>query len=97
MSFLTLCVTSAVIDQARLGDHQKQIAITNPSPDIAPVIAGASSSNRAAVHISDQFTLMVGDTAAIWRSHQVGIQLADFDDLYSLLARRPDIPVKFTW
>lgn len=99
MPHITLSVTGSVIQQVSAGhDFQRQLAVRNASPDLIALFDTASAGNRVLVAISGEFSLSVGDTRAIWGSHQApGQQADDFADLYSLLARRPDVPVTFRW
>jgi hypothetical protein len=98
MAYITLAVTANVIAQVdRAGESQRQIAIQDASPELARQIQAATAANRIQVAILSAFELTVGDTSAIWYSHQVGIQPDDFTSLYEILARRPDKQIRFTW
>jgi hypothetical protein len=99
MSHITLAVTHPVIQQVQAGRHfQRQLAVQGASPDLRALIDTATGDNRVLVAICDVFELSIGDTGAIWASHQAaGHQADDFADLYALLARRPDVPVTFGW
>ena len=98
MSFVTLSVTSAVLDQLNAGNQfQKQIAVRGASPEIVGAMIGANADNQIQININGSFALNVGDRNAIWAVHQTGIQSEDFADIFSLLARRPDRDVTFTW
>lgn len=99
MPHIRLCVTPNVLAQVNGGrSFQRQLAIRGASAELAALIATANRANRVAVDVNAQFTLSVGDNAAIWGVHQApGLQAADFDDLYSLLSRRPGVDVSFTW
>ncbi|MEI6236796.1 MAG: hypothetical protein WCT04_27365 [Planctomycetota bacterium] len=103
MPHITLAVTQAVLAQVAKpsgGPKQRQIAIRNSSPTLAAQIATASAKAGVfiTVNVSGQFALVVGDTGAVWASHQAnGMQSLDFNDLYTLLSRRPDINVTFSW
>jgi hypothetical protein len=99
MHHITLAVSQRVLDQVYAGDFfQRQLAIRDASPEIAAQVGQASSKNRVEVAVCGVFVLSVGDTSAIWGTHQSeGTQFQDFDDLFSLLARRPDMPVTFRW
>jgi hypothetical protein len=98
MPFITLCVTQAVLDQVTMGNQfQKQIAVHGASPEILNAMMGATSANQTQVNVNGSFPLRVGDRNAIWAVHQSPVQSADFEDLFSLLARRPDRDVTFTW
>ena len=99
MPHITLAVTDRVIQQVAAGrDFQRQLAVQDASPDLRAQINTASAHNRVPVVICGVFALLIGDTGAIWGSHQaVGHQADDFADLYALLARRPNVPVTFRW
>ena len=99
MPFITLAVTVPVIQQVNQGhDFQMQLAIRDASTDLSDLIRTANAENKVTVLVCGVFMLFVGDTGAIWRSHQnPGSQTDDFDNLYSLLARRPDVSVTFRW
>jgi hypothetical protein len=99
MAFITLAVTRKVMEAVNSGDvHQRQIAIKGASPELRDAISNASKNNRVSVAVNREFYLSVGDTGAIWGAHQTpGLQVEDFNSLFDLLARRPDVPVKFAW
>lgn len=66
MSFITLSVTSPVIEQVNKGnEYQKQLAIRDASPDLKSLITAASSKNKIEVKVSNVFVFAVGDTGAI--------------------------------
>jgi hypothetical protein len=98
MAHITLCVTQPVLDQLDAGNKsQKQIAIKDASPELIEIISKATSANKVQIEINGIFTLTVGDTGAIWGKHQEGIQVQDFNDIFSLLSRRPGVRVPFSW
>lgn len=99
MSHITLTVTDRVIQQVQAGHgFQRQLAVQGASPDLRALIDTATGDNRVLVAVGGEFELSVGDTGAIWGSHQAqGHQADDFADLYALLARRPNVPVTFRW
>jgi hypothetical protein len=99
MPHITLSVTDRVIRQVQVGhDFQRQLAIQGASPGLRALIETASGGNRVSIAVCGVFELSIGDTGAIWGSHQAaGHQADDFADLYRLLARRPNVPVRFTW
>jgi hypothetical protein len=98
MPEIRLCVTLNVLNQLNNGNNfQRQLAIRRASDDIDTLIRTASAENRIQVDLLDVFTLVIGDTSAIWASHQQGQMLQDFNDLFSLLSRRPDTDVTFIW
>ena len=99
MPYITFSVTTPVIQQVNSGNQfQRQLAIRDASPELRALVGQATGKNRVDVSVCGTFKLSVGDTGAIWATHQDdGIQADDFTDLYSLLSRRPDVPVKFQW
>jgi CobQ-like glutamine amidotransferase family enzyme len=99
MPHITLAVTDRVIQQVGGGHgYQRQLAVRGASPDLRALIATASAHNRVHVAICGVFELSIGDTGAIWGSHQAaGHQADDFAGLYALLETRPNVPVTFGW
>jgi len=99
MPHITLAVTPPVLQQVAAGHaYQRQLAIQGASPDLQPLIDTATRHHRVQLAICGVFALTVGDNGAIWGTHQnPGTQTDDFDNLYALLARRPGLPVTFTW
>jgi len=99
MPYITLAVTQGVINQVNTGHtYQRQLAIQGSSAGLNAQIEAANKYNQVVVSILNGINLNVGDTGAIWASHQAnGVQADDFNDLYSLLSRRPDVPVTFKW
>jgi len=99
MAHITLAVTKRALKQVADGHStQRQIAIQDASPELLAVLDTASADNRVVVPINGVFALSIGDTRAIWSTHQnAGLQLDDFTSLYDLLARRPDKPIIFAW
>jgi hypothetical protein len=99
MPHITLAVTQPVIQQVQAGnDYQRQLAVQGASPDLIELLNTASADNQVLVAVCGVFSLSVGDTRAIWGSHQAaGHQADDFANLYALLARRPNVPVTFRW
>jgi hypothetical protein len=100
MPHITLTVTDRVIQQVQAGRHfQRQLAVQGASPDLRALIDTATGDNRVLVAIGGgELELSVGDTSAIWASHQAqGPQADGFAKLYERLARRPNVPVTFIW
>lgn len=99
MPHITLAVTHRVAQQVQANNlFQRQLAVRDASPDLLALIGTASGANHVQIAICGVFELLVGDRGAIWGTHQAaGHQVDDFADLYSLLARRPDVPVTFRW
>lgn len=102
MKHITLCVTEAVVQHVnnvgvnkQAGQNQRQITIQDGSPDLLDTFRVARKDNQVLVPVSGVFELSVGDTSAIWATHQTeGLQAEDFTSLYDLLARRPGRPVR---
>lgn len=66
-------------------DHAKMIAIRN--------LPGGTRAEARHIVISlegEEYVLVVGDSHAVWRSHQNAATIGAFDSLFALLARRPD-------
>lgn len=99
MPFISLAVTERVIRQIEKGnEYQRQLAIKDASPDLRDILDTANASNKISVAICGVVELIVGDTNAIWEAHQENkLQAEDFSDLFSLLSRRKDEPIKFIW
>ncbi|MGA3259901.1 MAG: hypothetical protein ABSE35_13545 [Bryobacteraceae bacterium] len=99
MKYITLAVTGPVIREVSAGNsYQRQIAIRDASPGLLAIIRAATGGGRALVAVNGVFELSVGDSGAIWGAHQgAGLQAEDFASLFDLLARRPDLPVTFSW
>ena len=96
MSEIKLRVTEAVMNHVA-GDHpaEMQIAMRGASVDLHDGLAGVSAKNRREIILGDCITLVVGDTGAIWRTHNAG-HIDEFDGLFELLARMPDREMTFT-
>lgn len=95
MGQISLVVTSKVLQRdapGRLGE--RQIAFRHASPDLAHRLEAANASNQLAIRLGGSATLIVGDTGAIWRSHNRG-QDELVDALFALLSRRPDSEMRF--
>ena len=90
MGQISLLVTSRVLERdspERL--NERQIAYRSPSEDLKAALGTASSTNRMAIDLGEFVTLVVGDTSAVWRSHNVDRARA-FDAFFGLLSQRPD-------
>lgn len=94
MQEIKLKVTSGVIRHIMAQNprnwNQAQIAIINP-----PIVANAQK--RVEIKLGGSISLIVGDTHAIWHSHNAisETQRKDFESLFFLLANHPDQPVAF--
>src|SRR5215218_6571503 len=98
MPHITLAVTSPVIQQVKTGQQFRQLAVQGASPDLRALLDTATRNHQVLIPICGEFELSIGDTRAIWVSHQAaGHQADDFANLYELLARRPDVAVTFRW
>lgn len=89
MGKICLKVTAKVIEHSKGSINQRQIALTKPSESIVNVIKGCSKNNKVNIEFAGAFELTVGDTGAIWRSHN-DENLEHFDGLYELLCLSPD-------
>jgi len=89
MLTITLAVTQSVIDQATAeGRSQMQLAIQDCSSEVREALALATGTACIPVVLGRCVHLDIGDTAAVWRSHNQA-RSEDFDLIYGLLARRP--------
>ncbi|WKE67263.1 hypothetical protein PVT67_08515 [Gallaecimonas kandeliae] len=88
MDTVQLRVTNAVMEQAVRGRHQEQIAISGAVGAFDRLLRFCNREQRIMVRLAGALDLVIGDTSAIWRSHQESP--ADFDSLYALLASKPD-------
>lgn len=95
MSEIELAVTTGVLAFAQgANEDQRQIALTSPSADIAPLLRSATAQRQVKLKLSGQITLMVGDTSAIWFVHNKR-SAEDFDNLYTFLAHYPSRRMRF--
>lgn len=96
MNTISITVTQKVIDHLKLqpSRNQRQIAIQSASSDISTALASATKDHQIALLVGNRIKLSVGDTAAIWRSHNATTE-AEYDILFDLLALRPAIPMLF--
>ncbi len=94
-STISLAVTQKVLDHASRGKAgEKQMAIRNMSPELRTRLSLANAKNHVSIELGNAVQLTVGDTGAIWRAHN-GASAEDFDLLFQLLARRPDVSMEF--
>lgn len=89
MESLKLKVTSKVLAQSKKAANQEQIAITNPTDALIPLIAQANKLNRICLIFAGTLPLDLGDSSAIWRAHNSQNEAA-FDALFEFLANYPD-------
>jgi hypothetical protein len=97
MNTISLAVTKKVVSYlAENPDvRERQIAIKDVSPEIRSALDTATKDNRVSILLGVRINLVVGDTHAIWRSHNMD-NLAEYDLLFDLLALRPDAHMLFT-
>jgi hypothetical protein len=93
---LYLRVTKAVIEQvARSDANQRQIAVPW-SHEVEQVVGYPSKNKPVKIRVAGLFELLMGDTGAIWSSHQhTAQQVRNFDLLYELLSQYPDQAATF--
>jgi hypothetical protein len=95
VSEVSLYVTpDALAHIASAPANQLQIAYRDGSVDIARPLRAASAANKLTLKLGGFVTLVVGDTGAIWRSHNKEYA-DDFDALFKLLAHHPGQPMRF--
>ena len=96
MGELGLVVTRRVLEHvARGAGDQKQIAVRGASAELAGRLRQVNARQRNTLRLGGCIELVVGDPGAIWRAHQAGEMAADFDSLFELLSRRPDVEMRF--
>ena len=96
MNTILLAVTQKVLDHLMSCPdmNQRQVAIQEASPEIRVSLDSATKDRRIPLLLGHRITLVAGDTAAIWRSHNLA-NLAEYDALFNLLACHPDKPMLF--
>jgi hypothetical protein len=95
MAEISLYVTRDVVNHvATTPANQQQITYRDVTADIAGRLREATRENRVQLRLGNLLILNVGDTGAIWRSHNDD-RSCDFDSLFSMLARYPDRPMRF--
>lgn len=94
METITLKVTSGVLNHANNSKqwNQTQIAIVKPK-------FKANAASPVNISIGGVINLVVGDTHAIWHSHNNDseLQKKNFERLFALLANNPDKEVEFLY
>ena len=92
MGEITLVVTKDVLVEVfvKYNHYEKQIALRKASDDIIPLLVGINRDNRKTIILGNSIRLILGNNHAIWREHN-DKHLEDFDDIFHLLSRRPDI------
>ena len=95
MGEVGLVVTRRVLEHVGRGaGDQKQIAVRGASAEIAGRLREVTARQRITLRLGGCVELVVGDPGAIWRAHQAGEMAADFDSLFELLSRRPDVEMQ---
>lgn len=96
MNTINIAVTKKTV--AYLADkpdnNQRQIAIQDASPGLRKALNHANKNTPVTIRLAGRITLIVGDTHAIWRSHNID-NVDEYDRLFDLLALRPDEPMFF--
>jgi len=97
MNTISLAVTKKVATYlaANPDVRERQIAIKDASPEIRASLDKATKTSPVTIRLGQRINLIVGDTHAIWRSHNTSRQ-AEYDRLFDLLALHPDAPMLFT-
>ncbi len=72
----------------------RQIAIKRASAELRAILDTASKATPITLRLGERIILVVGDTHAIWRTHNMA-NLNEYDRLFDLLALRPDEPILF--
>lgn len=94
MKEISLKVTKKALDYLLKQKKWKQAQIAIVSPKFE-----ATSTDRCEISIGGVINLTVGDTHAIWHSHNTTSehQKKNFERLFALLANNPDQIVKFLY
>jgi hypothetical protein len=94
MNKINLKVTSKVLAQVGKASNQQQIAISEASGTISSELENCNKQNRIKITLANALELIVGDTRAIWRAHNIEHQRG-FDSLFNLLSHQPDTEFTF--
>jgi len=96
MNTITLAVMKKSFDYVKKsGDiNGRQLAIKGASPEIRAAINKSYKTNPAMICLGECLVLIVGDTDAILRRHNIGVE-DEFDALFELLALNQDKPMVF--
>ena len=94
---ITLKVTSKVISHVinAQSKNQEQIALKVVSGQLLEQKHNITKSNKVDILVANQMTLTLGDTSAIWKSHQS--DQVDFNVLFEFLSTKPDGEFEFTY
>ncbi|HDY7512065.1 TPA: hypothetical protein RQJ57_004338 [Vibrio vulnificus] len=97
MNKITLKVTSKVISHVinAQSKNQEQIALKVVSGQLLEQKHNITKSNKVDILVANQMTLTLGDTSAIWKSHQS--DQVDFNVLFDFLSTKPDGEFEFTY
>lgn len=100
MPSIAIAVTHEVLSLVKDGkDYQRRLAIKHrkSSKDVVEALGRASKKKPLQFTFGPGIKLTLVDAGAVYRKHQKGKQLQDFDDLFSLLSRRPGRLFTITW
>ncbi len=98
MDTVMLKVTRKVLAQSQNSPDQRQIAISDASnPELKAQFEMAGKNRKIRLLLARRISLCMGDTGAIWYSHNRASKKNqdDFDQLFLLLAHHPDAPFQF--
>ena len=96
MNTISLTVTKKVASYLAVNPdlRERQIAIKDASPEIRASLDKATKTSPVNIRLGQRITRIVGDTHAIWRSHNM-VNVHEYDRLFDLLACQPDAPMLF--
>ncbi len=95
MDTVMLKVTRKVLAQSQKSPDQRQISISDASsPELKALFETAGKNRQIRLLLAKSLSLWMGDTGAIWYSHNQDHQ-GDFERLFTLLAHHPDAPFQF--
>lgn len=94
MPIITLKVTTRALKHLEQEGNWNQSQITVVHPPFK-----ATRDNRVEILVRGDIRISIGDTHAIWHSHNIETerQSADFKRLYKTLSKRPDEELKFLY
>ncbi|CAM2858417.1 hypothetical protein [Vibrio neptunius] len=97
MSVINLKITSRVLDHVANVGHssRKQIAYEVVDGQLYERNSEINKRHKVTIKVANQITLTLGDTSAIWFSHQT--EPAQFEALYQLLSIEPDQAHSFSY
>lgn len=94
MDTINIKVSSKVLLRQESAPGQEQIAISNITENIYAKLSSARSDNRIEIILAEKIHLTLGDTSAIWSSHNKSHEKA-FIDLFNFLGKNPDQEYRF--